>query len=459
MRGLMLAGTNSNVGKTTVTMGIMAAFKKKGYRVMPSKTGPDYIDPMFHHFVTGEGSTNLDTWMLAPEMVRTLFGRRLGPKDLAVVEGVMGLYDGAASGGEVGSSAYLSKVLGLPVFLVIDGRGLSTSAAALVKGYADFDPAVKIAGVIVNRIATASHYALVKAAIEAHTGIPCVGWLPNDAALALESRHLGLIPAEELADLREKVNRAADLVAGHIDLDRMAALSAVAVRPGRPDPFEAHRGAYRDLTIAYAWDSAFNFYYHDNLAALKTLGVTLAPFSPLADEDIPAEADGVYLGGGFPEIFGKTFEDNSAFRVRFRERLESGLPCYAECGGLMALTRSLETKTGARYAGVGFLPADTVMTARLQRFGYVDVAATLDGRRCRFKAHEFHHSLVQTDTAIRRIYRVSKRGKTWECGYVRGNTLAGYPHVHFYADGADRFLLALLERVRRAKAAGTGGHA
>ena len=459
MRGLMLAGTNSNVGKTTVTMGIMAAFKKKGYRVMPSKTGPDYIDPMFHHFVTGEASTNLDTWMLDPEMIKTLFCRRLGPKDLAVVEGVMGLYDGASSGGEIGSSAYLSKVLGLPVFLIIDGRGMSTSAAALVKGYADFDPDVHIAGVIVNRIATKSHYVLVKTAIEEHTGIPCVGWLPNDAALTLESRHLGLIPADELADLRGKVDRAADLVLAHVDIDRMAARSGIKALPGRPDPFEAYGDAYSDLTIAYAWDNAFNFYYRDNFSALKTLGVTLVPFSPLAAEDIPAEADGLYLGGGFPEIFGKAFEANRTFRARLRKRLESGLPCYAECGGLMALTRSLVNKDGERYAGVGFLPADTVMTARLQRFGYVDVAATLDGRRCHFKAHEFHHSLVEAKIPIPQIYQLSKRGKSWPCGYTRGNTLAGYPHVHFYGDGADRFLFALLDRVRRAKAERTGGHA
>lgn len=336
---------------------------------------------------------------------------------------------------------------------------MSTSAAALVKGYADFDPDVHIAGVIVNRIATKSHYVLVKTAIEAHTGIPCVGWLPNDAALTLESRHLGLIPADELVDLRGKVDRAADLVLAHVDIDRMAARSGIKPLPGRPDPFEAYGDAYSDLTIAYAWDNAFNFYYHDNLTALKVLGVTLVPFSPLTDEDVPAGADGIYLGGGFPEIFGKAFEANRTFRARLRKRLESGLPCYAECGGLMALTRSLVNKDGERYAGVGFLPADTVMTARLQRFGYVDVAAMLDGRRCHFKAHEFHHSLVEAKIPIPQIYQLSKRGKTWQCGYTRCNTLAGYPHVHFYADGADRFLFALLDRVRQVKAERTGSHA
>ncbi len=455
MHGLMLAGTNSNVGKTTATMGIMAAFKARGCHVVPAKTGPDYIDPMFHEFVTGEPSVNLDTWIVDPERIKTLYARRLKADDLGIVEGVMGLYDGSMSGSEIGSSAFLAKTLGIPVFLIIDGRGMAASAAALVMGYVDYDPDVCIAGVIVNRIKSQSHFELLKNAIETKTGVPCVGWIPEDADLTVGSRHLGLIPADELPKLKETVRRAGELTAAHVDLDRMLALSEITPRTGRPDPFAARAGAYSDLTVGVAWDRAFNFYYHDNFTALKTLGVNLVPFSPLDDEKVPDGLDGLYIGGGFPEVFGEAFEANAAVRRDLKEKLEAGMPCFAECGGLMVLTQSLQNKGGARHDGIGFLPATTIMTERLQHFGYVGVAADFGGRTYHFRAHEFHHSRVETFEPVPEIYRVTKRrasgDTTWGGGYVKAHTLAGYPHLHFYADGADDFLLALLDRVRALK--------
>jgi cobyrinic acid a,c-diamide synthase len=458
MHGLMLAGTSSNVGKTTATMGLMAAFKAKGCHVLPAKTGPDYIDPMFHQFVTDEPSVNLDTWIVSSERIKTLFYRRLKEDDLAIVEGVMGLYDGNASGSEIGSSAYLAKTLGIPVFLIIDGRGMAMSAAALVMGYVNFDPEVHIAGVIVNRIKSQTHFELLKNAIETRTGVPCVGWIPDDPALTVGSRHLGLIPADELPKLKETVQRAGELTAAHVDLDRMLEYAEITPQGGAADPFAGQAGRFSDLTVGVAWDPAFNFYYHDNFTTLKILGVKLVPFSPLKDKGVPEGVDALYIGGGFPEVFGQAFSDNTAMRSDLKDKLEAGLPCFAECGGLMVLTRSLQNKDGRRYDGVGFLPAETVMTKRLQHFGYVTVSAQLDGREFEFRAHEFHHSRVEASEEIPEIYRITKvknqSASHWRGGYVKNHTLAGYPHLHFYAEGADDFLIALLKKARDLKEAG-----
>jgi len=459
MYGMMLAGVSSNVGKTTVTMGVMAAYKAMGQRVVPFKTGPDYIDPMFHTFVTDNPSANLDTWMVDPEMIKTLYYGKLGPEDLGIVEGVMGLYDGHSAGDLRGSSAFLAKTLDIPVFLVIDGRGMSTSAAALVKGYVDFDPDLRIAGVIVNRIASQSHFELLKEAIETHTGVPCVGWLPNNPDLAVGSRHLGLIPADELENLRKIVALAAEETAAHVDLERMLELAGrEAPLAGTPDPFAARAGAYAGLRVGYAWDQAFNFYYHDNLNALETLGVELVPFSPLRDGALPDGLDALYLGGGFPEVFGEEFQGNVDFRRSLNRALVMGLPCFAECGGLMVLTRSLAAKDGQEYEGVDFFQAKTVMTRRLQRFGYVTVTADLGDRVVTTRGHEFHHSLVEEanpeHAPLKTCYDVEKRGRHWRCGYTRANTLAGYPHIHFYSN--PEFLFALLDKVVQVKAADRG---
>ncbi len=306
MNNFMLAGVSSNVGKTTVTMGIMAALCKRGEAVVPFKTGPDYIDPMFHTFVTGQSSTNLDTWMVEEKIIQGLYYHKLKEKSVGIVEGVMGLYDGQGKDDDVGSSAYLSKVLDIPVFLIIDGRGMSKSAAAMVKGYVDFDPRTKIAGVIINRIRTQSHYDLLKSMIETFAGVPCVGWFPDCADLTMNSRHLGLIPVDELEDIKTQVDRAGALAEAYVDLDQMLAISHRQTPPEvAEDPFDAHKNQYAGITLGVAKDKAFNFYYEDNFLALKKLGVTLVPFSPLEDSTLPAGVDALYLGGGFPEVFGE----------------------------------------------------------------------------------------------------------------------------------------------------------
>lgn len=445
MNTFMLAGVSSNVGKTTVTMGIMSALCKRSCPVVPFKTGPDYIDPMFHTFVTGKKSTNLDTWMVDPETIRALFYHKLSQDSVAVIEGVMGLYDGHGLENDVGSSAYLSKVVDVPVFLIIDGRGMSKSAAAMVKGYVDFDPETRIAGVIINKISSESHYQLLKEMIETCVGVPCVGYFPNCPDIVMNSRHLGLIPVDELQGLREQVEKAAALAEEHIDLDRMLELSRKAEIPAvKEDPFEANAGAYSGLTIGYAKDKAFSFYYEDNFNALRKLGVKLVPFSPLEDVALPEGLDGLYIGGGFPEMFGKDLERNHSFRQSVLEALEAGLPCFAECGGLMYLTENMEMLDGEKHRAVGFFKAATQMTKRLQRFGYIDIETTIHGTPMRTKGHEFHHSLVYEKEPIPTLYQITKGERKWTCGFYRKNTLAGYPHIHFYSN--PQFLLALLDK-------------
>jgi cobyrinic acid a,c-diamide synthase len=440
----MLAGASSNVGKTTVTMGIMAAFKKRGLRVRPFKTGPDYIDPMFHSFVTGEPSINLDTWLLNEATIRGLFDRRLETEnDLGIAEGVMGLYDGHSLESDVGSSAYLAKTVDAPVILIIDGRGMSKSAAALVKGYIDFDKETKIAGVIINRISSESQYQLLREMIEAYNDVTCLGYFPNNPDIIMDSRHLGLVPVEEIADFREKVDKAAELAEAHIDLDRLLALSRHEKSGSHfVDPFLGLQEKYRGLRIGVPKDRAFNFYYEDNFRALENAGVELVPFSPLTDKMLPEKLDGLYLGGGFPEVFGAELAQNETMLTDIKKSLEAGLPCYAECGGLMYLTNSMTLNSGETNRAVGFFAGEARMTERLQRFGYVEICAYLGGKAIAIRGHEFHHSDVDINEAVPTAYVITKSNRTWTCGYRDKNVLAGYPHIHFYSN--PQFLTALL---------------
>ncbi|KNZ41155.1 cobyrinate a,c-diamide synthase [Acetobacterium bakii] len=443
MNYFMLAGTSSNVGKTTVTMGVMAAFKRRGVHVKPFKTGPDYIDPMFHSFVTGEKSINLDTWMLDENTIRGLFDRRLEDNDLGILEGVMGLYDGHSLESDIGSSAYLAKTIGAPVILIIDGRGMAKSAAALVKGYIDFDRSTKIAGVIINRISSESHYQLLKEMIEAYNDVTCLGYFPNNPDIVMDSRHLGLVPVEEVLDFREKVDRAGELAEAHIDLDKLLEISA---HPKRAktyrDPFEGWHQKYHGLRIGVPKDRAFNFYYDDNFMALEKAGVEIVSFSPLGDKNLPENLDGLYIGGGFPEVFGAELAENKTMLADIKNQLEEGLPCYAECGGLMYLANAMILLDGQTNEGVGFIDGNAQMTKRLQRFGYVNICAYLGGKSIEIRGHEFHHSVVETQQLIPTAYVISKMNRTWTCGYRKKNVLAGYPHIHFYSN--PNFLKALL---------------
>jgi cobyrinic acid a,c-diamide synthase len=450
MNYFMLAGISSNIGKTTVTMGIMAAFKKRGITVKPFKTGPDYIDPMFHRFVTGEPSINLDTWMLDQTSIQGLFNRRLNKDDLGILEGVMGLYDGRGLESDIGSSAYLAKTIDAPVILIIDGRGMAKSAAALVKGYIDFDLKTKIVGVIINRISSESHYQLLKEMIESYNNVTCLGYFPNNPEIVMDSRHLGLVPVEELSNFREKVNKAGELAEAHIDLDQLLELSRHSEKKSSYcDPFEKYKKKYRGLRIGVPYDQAFNFYYQDNFTALEKAGTEVVYFSPLKDKHLPENLDGLYIGGGFPEIFGQELAKNNSLNKEIREKLEIGLPCFAECGGLMFLTQSMTLLSGEKNKGIGFFDGEATMTNRLQRFGYVVIDVQFGKEIVKIKGHEFHHSLVKMNQEFQTLYHISKKNKNWSCGYWENNTLAGYPHIHFYSNPL--FLEKLLDFVLKHK--------
>src|SRR5215472_5077330 len=326
LSALVVAGTHSGVGKTTVSVGLMAALRRRGLLVQPFKVGPDFIDPLHHSHATGRPPRNLDGWMLTPEVNRRRFARATADADVAVVEGVMGLYDGSEGRSDRGSTAEMAKLLELPVVLVIDASAMARSAAALVHGFVDFDRELKVAGVVLNRVGGAGHARIIEEALG--DAVPIVGALPSAADLVVPERHLGLhLPHEARL---EYVDRAADLVARHLDLDLLLSLG----RLGRPaDQLAAPGVIPASVRIAVARDEAFCFYYEDNLELLGEAGAVLVEFSPIRDP-LPPDVDGLYIGGGYPELHARPLSRNEGTRSAIREFAASGGPVYAECGGL-----------------------------------------------------------------------------------------------------------------------------
>ncbi len=417
---IMLAGTGSGCGKTTASLLLMAALKERGLDVAPCKVGPDYIDPGFHRLVCGRPSHNLDSCLLHREDVCALAARKA---DVTVIEGVMGYYDGldAVSGSQ--STWEMARWTRTPVLLVVDAAGSSASVAATVKGFHTLRADSGIAGVLVNRASGQRHYELVREAVAHYTGLPCVGYLPRDIGLTLQSRHLGLVPAQEVEDALPRIQAAAKRAAETLDLSLILRLAAEAPElPSARRQWERRPG-YR---MGVAMDRAFSFYYQANLDVLETMGMTLVPFSPLADAALPQGLDGLYLGGGFPEVFAAELSANGAMRASVRAALEGGLPCYAECGGMMYLARSIDG-----WPMAGFLPLRCRMTDRLQRFGYCQVT---DRTGLTFPAHEFHHAVAEETEPSAYAFTVRKASdpsRCWPGGMERKATTAGFAHLHF----------------------------
>lgn len=440
VKRLLVAGTHSGSGKTTTAIGLMAALAGRGLRVQPFKVGPDYIDTAYHTLASGWPSRNLDDWMLPLSTLRHLFCRSACQADIALVEGVMGLYDGIGSGSQ-GSTAAVAKTINAPVVLVVDTAGMSTSAAAQVLGYQRFDPGLDLRGVILNRAYPGRHYESMKEAIERAAGVAVLGCLPPDREVSLPSRHLGLVPSAEMAGIRGRLERLVHLIENHIDLELLCKIASDAAPLKEDDSplsnFPA--GGPPRVKLAVARDSAFNFYYQDSLDLLSDLGAEIEFFSPLEDSCVPPDADGLYLGGGFPEVFADELARNRPMLESLRRRLHEGLPCYAECGGLMYLTGSIAELEGENRPMVGFLGGASRMTAGLQRFGYVEIEFTMPNiLGCpgeKIRGHEFHHSVVEGVDAPG-SYRVTSalKEKDWTCGFVRNNVLAGYPHIHFWSN-------------------------
>ncbi len=501
---LVLAATHSGAGKTSVCAALMAAFSRRGLAVRPYKTGPDYIDPSFHSRITGQPSINLDSWLLPAPVLYGLFTRRAagpgafppkGPtapakgsaapaQELALVEGVMGMFDGRGTGHE-GSTAHVAELLRAPVVLVINGRGISRSAAALVSGYARFHPSAPVSGVIVNR-AGERLYALLKNIIEDQTGVPCFGHLPEDSAFALPGRHLGLVPADEVERFDAVVEKLAQAAERHLDLPGLLDLARAAPKLAAGKAYTYERGALEETTalrpplrIGVARDAAFSFYYQDNLDLLRELGAELVFFSPLRDAALPPGLHGLYLGGGFPEVHAAVLEANGSFRKDIKTALENGLPAYAECGGLVYLCAALENPSpdsgaveaaasvtakggkggcvpGGTFSLAGFFPYTARMGTKLRRFGYAEVELTRDTvlgpAGTAFRAHEFHYSFLELPEKEPLACLVRKPGRehgadAWRDGLVKKRVYAAYAHLHFYSNPATarNFLLACRE--------------
>ncbi len=408
---IMLAGISSGCGKTTASLALMAALRARGLVVAPFKAGPDYIDPGFHRVACGRPSHNLDEWLCAPDSVRRILALGSAGADISVIEGAMGMYDGLGGGTECSAYA-LAKHTGTPVLLVVDASGSAASAAAATLGFLKYRPDNTIAGVLVNRASGERHYDLIKEAM-AGIGLECVGWLPRDSGLRMPDRHLGLVPVEERPEVKSQIERAASLIRIDMDAIRRVAGRAEAVRA--PD-FACPR-SLAGRRVGLAKDAAFSFTYEANLVALRQMGAEPVAFSPLADAALPEGLDALYLPGGFPEVFEGELAANGAMAASVKAAVEGGLRVYAECGGMLYLSM------------IGALPLKWEMTKRLQRFGYVTVT---DGDGYRFPAHEFHHSVTEPTAPLDTRFEVSRGETRYREGYIYKNTLAGYPHIHFF---------------------------
>jgi len=436
---LVIAAPSSGSGKSTIATGLMAALARE-HVVQGFKVGPDYIDPGYHTAAAGRVSRNLDTWMVPVPQVLAGFGRAINGADIAVVEGVMGLFDGYDAKTERGSTAQVAKLLHAPVVLVIDVGKMARSAGAIALGYRDFDPDLNVAGVICNNVGSEKHAMYVTQAIES-IGLPVLGCVPRNALLRIPERHLGLQTAvERTAEIDTFLQLAGDVVSEHIDMARLwqIAQSAAAFEvQGAIDPSPTVTESVR---IGVARDEAFCFYYEDNFDLLRQAGAELAFFSPLHDEKLPENIAGLYLGGGYPELYAAELADNTSMMEAIRQAIDSNMPTYAECGGLMFLTESITDLEGAVYPMIGVVPGRSQMVGKLT-MGYRRVTAVTDNillpADAETRGHEFHYSdWVERPEDLGHAYRVSPRMREQvrQEGFVSGNVLASYVHLHFGAN-------------------------
>ena len=458
---LLVSAAHKSSGKTTVTLGLAAALAARGRVVQPFKKGPDYIDPMWLSLAAGRPCLNLDPHLMAVPEIEATFARRLAGADIGLVEGNKGLYDGLALDGS-NSNAALARQLGLPVLLVLDARGMTRGIAPLILGYQAFDRNIRIGGVILNRVGGSRHEAKLRAVIEHYTDVPVLGAVPQDARLELVERHLGLMPDRELGDAPQRVRAMGELIAERVDLDRVLALAASRTQadPALPAAVAPPRHAGTPLRIGIARDKAFGFYYPDDLDALVAEGAELVPVDTLADRQLPPALDGLFIGGGFPELFMAELEANVSLRTSLHRAIVEGLPVYAECGGLMYLARTLNWN-GRSAQMVGAIPGDVVMHERPVGRGYVRVAETAEfpwrddtSPPSVRLGHEFHHSSLENlDPSVRFAYRV-QRGHGVDGsndGVLVHHVLASYAHLrHTAGNDWPRRFMSYVRRLRDA---------
>ena len=427
---IVVAGTHSGTGKTTVASGLMAALCKKGLRVAPFKVGPDFIDPSYHTLAAGRHGRNLDAFLSGPGMVAPLFAHGARGADVGIVEGVMGLFDGKSGGGELASTAHVAKLLDAPVVLVVDARAMARSVAATVHGYTTFDPGLKVSGVVLNRVGSSVHERMLRDALKP-LNIPVLGVLHRDDAIQTPDRHLGLVPVAERRDeARRSLDALGVVVSNSLDLDGIVKLarSAGPLDAEPWSPGSAPLDLQDSVRIAVATGPSFSFLYRENLESFEAAGAEVAFFDPTTDERLPARTDALYLGGGFPETNAEALSSNSAMRESVRSFAESGRPVVAECGGLLYLVRELD---GHPMCGV--LDATARMTGRLA-LGYREAtaptASPLAEAGTGVRAHEFHYSSVEPGAGRRPAWYLADRGPE---GFVDGGVHASYLHTHWAA--------------------------
>ncbi len=437
MKGFVIAGTGSGSGKTTTCLGIMAWLSQLGYKVAPFKVGPDFIDPGHHTALTGKVSRNLDSWMLTQETNEKIFAKGCQGADIAVVEGVMGLFDGYSGTSEAGSTAQMAKWLGLPVILIVDARSMARSAAAIVQGFENFDPDLRFAGVIFSKTGSERHYDYLKSAVESTCQMPCIGHLPRNEKIIMPERHLGLVTSNEHRINPETVAELTGMIEAHTDLKKIIhGLPEVKPNMGSPEE-EADPGAEATLTvkangsqisdaspplsttdtpstqtpdaspvrIAVARDSAFCFYYQENLEALEAWDAQIIPFSPISDASLPPDIQGIYFGGGYPELFAEALSSNQSMMAEVKQASNSGMPIYGECGGFMYLCRDITGMDGdIKWPMTGCFPFSAVMSKRMRSLGYRQIALesdTLIGKAGDIlRGHEFHYSSLANDDDV-----------------------------------------------------------
>ena len=443
----LLAAPRSGSGKTTMTCALLMALKRRGCAPCAFKSGPDYIDPMFHRAVLGVESRNLDLFFSAPETVRTLYAKGAAGHGAAVCEGAMGFYDGLGGVSDRASAWHLADTLGLPVLLVVEPKGQSLTLAAELKGLDSFRTPSHIAGILLNNC-TARMHALLAPMLEEETGLPVLGFLPKLPEAVIGSRHLGLYTAAEVENLQQKLALLADAAEEHIDWPRLLALCEKEP-PALPEKAPQPPARVR---IAVAQDEAFCFIYAETLEAFRDAGAEVVFFSPLRDTALPENIGGLYLPGGYPELHAKELSENTSLLREIKQKIESGLPTAAECGGFLYLGQSLTDAEGQSWPMAGVLPGEAKDAGRLVRFGYAALSADSDSMLFRagesFPIHEFHH----WDSTANGVALAAKKpvgGAEWRCGFIDEHFYAGFPHLYWAGTPLPQRFAAAAENYRR----------
>lgn len=448
---IIIAGTHSGVGKTTIVTGLLAVLKQRGLTVQSYKVGPDYIDPGYHQMASGKSAHNLDTWLIPTDKVVPIFTKTAIGNDVVIVEGVMGLYDGGRTG--VSSTATIAKLLKAPVVLVIDAKSVGESAAAIALGFKMYDPDVNLVGVIINRLGSKNHKNMICEALE-KIKIPVLGCIFRNETLHMPERHLGLTPVTE-HDAHGMITQLQEQISAQIDIEGLLKIAHHSPTLSTPLEITSTHQFPTKVRIGVAQDEAFSFYYPESLDVLKTMGAEIVPFSPIRDTELP-QVDGLLFGGGFPEMFVKELTDNNRMRQSIRQACQEGMPVYAECGGFMYLTKQIIDFNGQQYDMVGVIPAKCHMESRLQTVGYVEAAALTNNVLCAagdiLRGHEFHFSQMTFDDNHEAFpwafeFKKTRTGELYTGGYAYNNIVASYLHMHFAGNeqNALRFMTKCME--------------